>query len=767
MTKNETILHELALSADPFWMNCAALPAQCRVAGFHSVESISRPYAFDIYVVTEGSDLDVEQSVGANTSFGVEVPGGTPLVFHGMLAEVEHLRAVQSTQLSQQSSSSLYRARLVPRLWALGATLHSRVFTRKTIIEVILLVLSEEGIDVERDVELRLSADYPVEEHVCQYKESSLDFISRWMEREGIVYFFEQAADRERMVIADDKSFHAPCPGLVGPVRYHPVTGADWSAEDHFDTLVARKTSTARRIRLTDYDYAKPNLDLSAVAAVAAGRGGERSNYGNRYFSEDAGRKLAQIRSEELRASSLLYELTGSERRLHAGRTFEVEAHPHDTYNMRYLAVEVLREGRTPSLSGAWGDVAPLRHEQVYWTRVAALPAAIQYRSPSRTPWPRIEGYENGHVDGEKESAYAQIDEQGRYLISLRFDEGTLRDGKSSTWIRMMQPHGGGAEGFHFPLRKHTEVICTFLDGDPDRPIILGVVPNLVTPSPVTKANETQNILQTGGETYLCIDDQAGGKFASLNCPYLEGQQSELYLGIPRPQGAAGLTLSNGPQRTQMGLFAKPISQPSLHLRTTGTGMVSTEGPLDLSAVEALQLESDTDIVLYSPTLHQHTAGFHQVQVDGASEVKIAGTHTLWVSGASTQTYWTGVEFIVTSGDEVHSVTSDFRVSAAIDVMLTATQAVRVFGLEEVDIGSTKRIEISTGGASIILENDTITLEAKRFDVRTTEATTIQAIGKLDLSSSEKLSMWASTIGIQALEGDLDLHGGPMVKINT
>ncbi|MEZ4306955.1 MAG: phage baseplate assembly protein V [Polyangiaceae bacterium] len=128
----------------------------------------------------------------------------------------------------------------------------------------------------------------------------------------------------------------------------------------------------------------------------------------------------------------------------------------------------------------------------------------------AQSAWPRIYGFENGTVDGPGESQYAQIDDQGRYLVRFKFDTSDLPDGSTSTYLRMMQPHGGTTEGWHFPLRKGTEVMVSFQGGDPDRPVIAGVVPNAVQPSNVTSKNYTQNVLRTGGGSYIVLEDQEG-----------------------------------------------------------------------------------------------------------------------------------------------------------------------------------------------------------------------------------------------------------------
>src|SRR5262249_54570578 len=155
----------------------------------------------------------------------------------------------------------------------------------------------------------------------------------------------------------------------------------------------------------------------------------------------------------------------------------------------------------------AFRSLLQMEHDDVYFVELTAIPEKTQFRAQSQTPWPRIYGYENGSVDGSADSEYAQIDDQGRYNVKFKFDESNLKSGKASTFVRMMQPHGGGIEGFHFPLRKGTEVVFSFLGGDPDRPVISGVVPNALTPSPVTSGNHTKNVIQTGGRNRFELED--------------------------------------------------------------------------------------------------------------------------------------------------------------------------------------------------------------------------------------------------------------------
>ncbi|MFO0555465.1 MAG: type VI secretion system tip protein TssI/VgrG [Polyangiaceae bacterium] len=517
--------------ADHFEITSSVLPSGARVAAFRGSEGISRPYLYEVYVTVDGTgdEVDVDDAPGARATLLTHEPNGPLHYVQGIIASMELLRSV--AEASSTRVHSLYRLRLVPHLWQLSLTKHSRIWSNKTIPEIILEVLAEEGVP---DVALRVDRPYEQEEHVCQYKESSLAFIHRWMEKVGLYYFFEQGESGETLVITDHNATSVP--SVLRPVPYHPFGGGDGSTGAHLDAFTWRHAASPMTVRLTDYDYAKPALAMVGSADVNPVGAGEQVTYGGRFFTRQQGEALASVRAEDLRAQAKTFHGSGSVYGLASGFRFTVDRHPRAQLNTEYLATSVEHYGTVTDAIRTWTKVVPHEHlDKTYYVEVSAIDATQQYRHPETTPWPRLDGFENAVVDGPAKSEYAQIDDQGRYKVKFKFDEGTLKGGKASTWVRKMQPHAGTIEGWHFPERAGTEVVCAFLGGDPDRPIVIGAIPTATTQSPVTNANHTQNVIQTGGKNRVEMEDLAGSQRVTISTPH-----ASTFLSMGNPVAGLG-----------------------------------------------------------------------------------------------------------------------------------------------------------------------------------------------------------------------------------
>ena len=505
--------------ADPFELVCDALGTQAILSGFKGREAISQPFHFDVFVslpleaVPEHAAL-VGQPLTLTVVGGVDAGDDQPT--HGLVVAFE--------VIDEAAERALLRLEVRPRLFLLGLSRHARVFTGMKVPDILEEVLAGAGLT---DYELRLSRDYPVRPHVSQYKESDLAFLERLMEHDGIYYFFEHTSSAHKLVIADDSTLHAP--SRPKPVRYHPVQGGDLGS-DLFVTVAERRRLRPKLVRLTDYDYTKPALDVKGEQAVSDHTGAEVVVHGVGALDPgDAGR-LAQVRKEELLAAERVFELHGSAFHLRSGGAFDVSDHPRDAVNASYLCTELEHVGNARIRGAELSALTGIARDVVYEVRAWAILANVVFRPPRLRHAPRVPGFERGTVDGPADSDYAQLDADGRYYLKLGWDESDRKGDKSSVRTRMMQPHAGNPEGMHLPLRKATEVLVAFIGGDPDRPVIAGAVPNAETPSVVTSSNHTRNIFHSGGDNHIEIEDQDGGQWVDVRSPT---QDSRLHLGTP------------------------------------------------------------------------------------------------------------------------------------------------------------------------------------------------------------------------------------------
>ncbi|MBW2456964.1 MAG: type VI secretion system tip protein VgrG [Deltaproteobacteria bacterium] len=511
------------MSNNIFTVASPALPPSAQVLCFRGTEGLSRPYRFAIGIqIGSDKEVDLLTPVGTRATLAVQLDGDVhPYQFHGVVAAFELVHEWQG--------QAAYRLLLVPTFWRTTLTKHSRVFIDQAIPEIIEQVLKSSGLSVA-DYELKLAGSYEPHDFVAQYKESNFAFISRWLEREGMYYFFEQGEQREKLVITDAKGFHPFQPGA--PARYVPLTGDDdVMAQQAFDSFIGKHQAVPSKVELIDYDYCHPDVDVLGQADVAAGIGGEISLFGENIDTPAQGTRYARLRAEEILARRVLFAASGRMFHLRPGYKFTLEEHPRPAFNDGYLTTELLHDGNQGVSSKQLKQLFDIRYDDEYRCAATAIRADVQYRAKRSTPWPRIDGYEGAVVCGPATSEYSQIDEQGRYHVRVKFDESDLDDGTASAWVRMLQPHGGTTEGFHFPLRKNTEVLLFFQGGDPDQPVIAGVVPNMVTPSPVQTSNHTRNVIQTGGSNLIELEDQGGSQHIFTSTPV---ENTYVHLGAPK-----------------------------------------------------------------------------------------------------------------------------------------------------------------------------------------------------------------------------------------
>lgn len=474
------------------------------VAAFEGHEGLSELYAFTVDLVSDVKDPDVDALLASAATLTVSQPQGD-IPWHGILESFAEDREVNGRYF--------YRAVLRPRAWRLTLARRNQVFVDKTIPDVLQQILRDGELPADAWT-MRLKESYPKREFVCQYNETLYDFLVRWLARFGMYFFFEQGETGETLVITDTKLAHVEAPDAADLV-YARTSGLETT---HLRRTVhdfgARRLLTPRAVTLKDYNYRKPDLDLTVTAETRIKGAGETYVYGDHYTTPDAGRQLARLRVEGLEAAATTFAGASYVPGLRPGHTFGLTRHFQDALNRKYLLVTVSHQGQS-ALAGVSGFEEPGDTPQParprYQNAFTAIPADVQYRPPllSRAT---LAGVMNAHIDAAGSGTYAELDDAGRYKVKFPFDQSGLENGKASSAVRLVQPYGGAGFGLHYPLHKGTEAAVAYVDGNPDRPVLIGAAPNPENKSPVVNDNQTQCRLTTGGGNLLHIEDKEGSQ---------------------------------------------------------------------------------------------------------------------------------------------------------------------------------------------------------------------------------------------------------------
>jgi len=430
-------------------------------------ESISGLYTFRLRLVSENATLAFDDIVGKDVSLSMLAADGTaPRFVHGIVG-----RFVQAGSTRRLTT---YFADVHPKMWLLTKTADSRIFQNKTVPDIVKQILTDHGVTDVRDA---LTATYTPREYCVQYRETNFNFVSRLMESEGICYWFEHTSDAHTLVLADAGSSHAGASVSmsVSATEVHR-TGASALVECAIEAQV-----TAGKCQLDDYNFETPATDLLGVA-----EGSDPTlsvyDYPAGTTVKDAVESMATRRLEALEVPKRLLRASSNNADVRAGGTVTVADHARDDTNGGYVVWTVSHQANQDSYSNAF----------------VAFPSDTVFRPPLTTAVPRIYGCQTATVVG-KPGEEITTDEYGRVKVKFHWDQSAVNDDTSSCWIRVAQTWAGKGFGAFFLPRIGQEVVVSFLDGDPDRPLITGSVYNGQQTVPYALPdNQTRSLVKTG-----------------------------------------------------------------------------------------------------------------------------------------------------------------------------------------------------------------------------------------------------------------------------
>jgi type VI secretion system secreted protein VgrG len=462
-------------------------------------ETVSRPFLFRLDLLSERPDVAASAILGKPVTVQMDFAGGQTRFLNGIVSRFG--------QAGRDQRLVRYHAELVPKLWLGTLRERSKIYQQKTVPDILKLVLDE----LEVAHENKLQGTYQKRNYCAQYRESYQRFASRLMETEGI-HFYHTHADGSHSLVLSDISQGAPaCPG-VARVRAHTAGTHPGASEDALVWNLTRDESVVSgKVVLWDYSFELPARNLEAQAAhgvagyqqnevyeypggyahfdgIASG-GGEQNGELQHVFDEND--RISEVRLRERSIPETVLRGESNCPLLTAGHKVTVAEHYRSDFNTAYFLVSVRHEASIENY------VNPAGSPFSYRSSFEAIPADRPFVPPRLTPRPRVDGSQTAKVvgpDGEE----IFTDKYGRVKVQFNWDRDGQSNPASSCWVRVSTPSAGKMWGMISIPRIGNEVVVDFLEGDPDRPIITGMVYNADSMPPYALPdNRTRSVLKT------------------------------------------------------------------------------------------------------------------------------------------------------------------------------------------------------------------------------------------------------------------------------
>ncbi|WP_460160270.1 type VI secretion system Vgr family protein [Pseudomonas sp. S2_B10] len=472
-----------------------------KVLEFTGREAISQPFRFELELVSERPDLDLESLLHGQAFLSFDAQG---CGIHGQIYQVG--------QGDSGKRLTRYHLSLVPRLTYLGHRINQRIFQHQNVPQIVTQILKDHSI-LRDAFEFRLGSEYPEREYCVQYAESDLAFIQRLCAEVGIHYHFQHSPEGHLLVFGDDQTVF---PKLPEPTLYLPGSGmsAGAPAIQRFNVRVETRTSVVTR---RDYNFEKPRLSLESRSDGEQRPVLEDYHFPGQFNDRETGKGLTRRALERHVADYRQAEGTSDESSLVCGHFLQLTGHPRSDWNDLWLLTCVEHRGRQPQVleESVTSDGESF---QGYRNTFVATPWDVVFRPALCPEKPRMSGYQPAVVTGPKDLEI-HCDEYGRVKVQLAWDRDGELNEHSSCWLRVATGWAHDHYGSVLIPRVGMEVLVGFIDGDADKPLVMGCLPNAATPVPLDlPADKTRSIFRSqsspggGGYNELRIEDKKGAE---------------------------------------------------------------------------------------------------------------------------------------------------------------------------------------------------------------------------------------------------------------
>jgi type VI secretion system secreted protein VgrG len=719
-----------------FELSLDAIPAEeaLSVRQVSVREAIHAPFHVGVMARTRNSALDFSTIVGKPARLSILPAAGAAFrgrTWSGVCSFIELLQA-------ETTGESTYFVQIVPKLWLLGYHVRCRMFQHDTHPGIVRTILGERRVDARFSID---ESTHRKLEYRVQYNETELAFVQRMLEEAGITYFFSDESGASEMVLSDAPHTRA---ARAGALRFadNPTRAPAGGEHATHVTLTEAVASGAYRVR--DYDFRNPSFGMMGHApgqpapeveldqmrylpgyswVETPSRGGstpvadDRGVYrGDEDFAtERAQRALAGLRIQKRHVQYQTNVLDIS-----PGVVFSISGHPHPDLANPLLAVETTIDG-TPSTDLVVGGRAVL--------------ANAPYRPLLATPRPRIYGPQSAIVVGPTDEEI-HVDERGRVRVQFRWDEEHAFDTESSCWIRVSQSWAGPGYGSMLIPRVGHEVLVGFLDGDPDQPIVVGRVYNETNTVPydlpghrAVSTWKSQSTPRGTGYNEICFNDTKG--------------HENFYVQAERNM--------------------RKLVKADESITVRGSRSAS------IGSVNSILVGTKHEVTVAQPSQPPPTIPPTRFTMIDKKITLTTGDATIEIDDANITLHAKGNIALEADGDISLAAGGSVLVGAKANILAAAGGGVRVSALNVPALPSPGAAAAPAAGAVEIFSQSTMDLTAlgaQRFV--TTQTGLLTSVQNLTLASSAEIHVSASgKIVVESSGGDVQILGGPTVKLNT
>ncbi|MBN3135811.1 type VI secretion system Vgr family protein [Pectobacterium punjabense] len=481
-----------------FTVKVGALPESTfAVVDFQLSEALNQPFALSLNLASALPGIDFGAVLDQPCELRVWYEGELKRRVSGIISAF--------AQGDTGFRRTRYQAEVRPALWRLGLRTNARIFQAQKPEDIIGTLLEESGIT---DYAFALRHDHAPREYCVQYRESDLAFVTRLAAEEGLYFFHEFEEGKHRVVFADDAGALAKGPELFFNLATQGLSEGEYVRRFRY----AEAVSTAE-VALKDYSFKTP-----AYGLLHSKMSGELEHqretyqhfdYPGRFKKDPSGKAFTGYRLDALRAGAMTGSGESNAAMLMPGSSFTLTEHPNLTLNAGWQLVAITHSGQQPQALEEESGGEPTTYSNSF--EVISAKSTWRADLPYK---PMVDGPQIATVVGPAgEEIYC--DEYGRIKLQFPWDRYGASDDQSSCWVRVSQGWAGGQYGLIAIPRIGHEVIVSFLEGDPDQPIVTGRTFHATNPSPYelplhkTRMSIKSKTHKGGGFNELRFEDAA------------------------------------------------------------------------------------------------------------------------------------------------------------------------------------------------------------------------------------------------------------------